>query len=333
MIPDQISVRRLESITKKFKNIKIMVIGDIMIDEYMWGNVNRISPEAPVPVVEVEKITERLGGAANVVQNLSSLGIDPVLISVLGKQHTSQRMLSMLAEVNCSSDYLYMSPTRKTTIKTRIMAKQQQVVRADRETVKDLSSIELKNIINKFNIAIDDVQCVIISDYGKGVICTPFLKEIRNSCTKRNLFTAVDPKDRHFDRYKNVSIITPNLREAHMALGAPYTSHISDINMRDMGWKIVDKLNLSFLLLTLSERGMALFENKGRVFNHLPTVARNAFDVTGAGDTVISVFCAAFTSGASALEAAFIANHAAGITCGEIGTASVDIQTLIKACQ
>lgn len=327
-----VSPDRLKEITENFKKAKIMVIGDIMIDEYMWGDVNRISPEAPVPVVEVEDITIRLGGAANVVQNLSKLGITPVLVSVLGNDANGDKMLTMLSDINCSEEYLCRSQERPTTIKTRIMAKQQQVVRADRESCSDLTDTELQDISGNFEKAVSDVNGVIISDYGKGVICPPLLEKTITCCHDRDLFIAVDPKDRHFDLYKGVSVITPNLKEAYTALGILHTVHPSDGEVENIGWKLVERFNLSYLLLTMSERGMVLFQREGKHFTHLPTVAQKVYDVTGAGDTVISLFSAAIISGAAPVEAAFLANHAAGITIAEIGTASVDVDTLLKAC-
>lgn len=309
-----------------------MVIGDLIIDKYMWGEVNRISPEAPVPVVDIEEETTRLGGAANVVQNLSTLGITPILLSVIGKDNNGNKLLGMLQEVNCSNRFLLKSSERITTIKTRIMAKHQQIVRADYESNKDLSSQELQSLLALFQEAVQNIDGIIISDYGKGVICTSLLKEIISICHRNNIFIAIDPKDRHFEMYKRVSIITPNLKEAHGALGIPYSSHLSDDEIKDLGWKITNNFKISYLLLTLSERGIALFERSKNRYFHLPTVAQKVYDVTGAGDTVISVFTAAITNGATPLEAAYLANNAAGITVAELGTASVTMDTLKNAC-
>ncbi len=327
-----ISKDKLRAITAKFADTKIMVVGDIMLDEYMWGDVNRISPEAPVPVVAVEEITHRLGGASNVIQNLSRLGITPVLVSVIGDDTNGAQLQAMLSENNCVNDYLCVSKTRPTSIKTRIMARQQQVVRADRESCDDLTEGELCDITGAFEKAVNEVQGVIISDYGKGVICPAFLETVIKTCREKGLFVAVDPKERHFDLYKGVTVITPNLREAYTALGIPLVKRPTDSEIKELGFQLVEKLDLSFLLLTLSERGMALFEKEGSRFTHLSTVARKVFDVTGAGDTVISAYSAAAVCGATPFEAAFIANHAAGITVAELGTASVETDALIRAC-
>lgn len=322
---------RIKQIVKKFNDTSIIVVGDIMLDEYLWGDVRRISPEAPVPVVHVESVSRRLGGAANVVQNLQKLGIKPLLVSVCGQDENGKNLISILEEQQCCASGVYCSGYRPTTIKTRIVARNQQVVRADRELVADLDEKEREYIWSRFEEFFNDSQGVIISDYGKGVVSQPVINNILEKCITNQRFVAIDPKDRHFDLYKKVSIMTPNLKEAHVMAGLTYRN-CSDEEIEQLGWKLLDHLELPYLLITLSERGMALFEREGRLFTHLPTVARKVFDVTGAGDTVISVFSAAFTCGASPLEAAFLANHAAGLTVAELGTASVDAQTILADC-
>jgi D-beta-D-heptose 7-phosphate kinase/D-beta-D-heptose 1-phosphate adenosyltransferase len=325
------SPERLKTIVDNFSNASIIVIGDIMLDEYLWGDVRRISPEAPVPVVQVESVSRRLGGAANVVQNLQKLGVKPHLVSLCGNDDNGKYLKTMLQEINCTSEGICASNNRPTTTKTRIIARHQQIVRADRELTSDLTNDEHDFLWNYFENFFGKTQGVIISDYGKGVISEPFINKVLEKCIQAGRFVAIDPKDRHFALYKQVSVITPNLKEAHTMAGIPY-QNCSDEEVIQLGWKILDDLNLPHLLITLSERGMALFEQKGRNFSHLPTVARKVFDVTGAGDTVISVFSAAVTSGATPFEAAFLANHAAGLTVAELGTASVDSETLLKDC-
>ncbi len=326
-----ISRERVRSIVEGYPGCRIMVIGDIMLDEYMWGDVRRISPEAPVPVVEIESITQRLGGAANVVQNLASLGMRPHLVSVHGNDTTGERLTEMLLEAGCITDGMVVSENRPTTTKTRIMAKQQQVCRADRETVGQLTDVDLRNLLSSFDRTISEVDGVLISDYGKGVICRPLLKHVTQKCSERGVFVAVDPKEQHFDLYNGVDVITPNLKETHAALGLPQARR-SDEEIRDLGRQLLSTLSMKMLLVTLSERGMALFQRDGDGFDHLPTVAREVYDVTGAGDTVISVFTASMLSGATPLEAAYIANHAAGFTVAQIGTSSVDPESLIDSC-
>lgn len=328
-----ISIDRLKEVTGNFTNTKIMVVGDVMLDEYMWGAVRRISPEAPVPVVEVEKVTQRLGGAANVVGNLVKLGVEPILISVAGRDDNGEKLDHMLTKMGCSISGLLKSDDRPTTIKTRIMASHQQVVRADRESVMDLTEREEEKLFYLFLSHLDSVGAVIISDYGKGVISKSFLKRIIEECKKRNVFVSVDPKDRHFDLYKGAGVITPNLKEAYAAAGTTQPKSSSDEEIAELGWKLVNDMDLTYLLLTLSEKGMAILEKDGKKFTHLPTVARDVFDVTGAGDTVISVFTSAIASGATPVEAAYIANHAAGITVAELGTAAVTVEEIISFCE
>jgi D-beta-D-heptose 7-phosphate kinase/D-beta-D-heptose 1-phosphate adenosyltransferase len=211
------------------------------------------------------------------------------------------------------------------------MAKHQQIVRTDQEMSEDLSVKERRNLIRTFEKWLPRVSAVIISDYGKGVISPPFVEQIIEQCKQAGVFVAIDPKERHFQFYRGVDIITPNLVETHAALGLP-VRHRTDEEVRELGWKLLRSLDLSNLLVTLSERGMALFEKKGRVFTHLPTVARAVYDVTGAGDTVVSVFTAATTCRATPIEAAFMANHAAGLTVAQLGTSSVTAAQLVKAC-
>ena len=327
----EISFDRLRIIVEGFRQTSIIVVGDIMLDEYLWGDVRRISPEAPVPIVEVDSVSRGLGGAANVVQNLSSLGIKPYLVSLCGSDENGRYLKDRLCEIGCISDGIVESQQRPTTIKSRILARHQQIVRADRELVRDLSDEESKRLLEHFQSFFDVASGIIISDYGKGVISQPLIDNIIENCVKSKKFIAIDPKERHFNLYKGVSVVTPNLKEAHTMLGLPYRN-CSDEQVKELGWKILDNLSLSYLLITLSERGMALFEGTERRFTHLPTVARKVFDVTGAGDTVISVLTAAFASGATPFEAAYLANHAAGLTVAELGTASVDPEGLLRAC-
>ncbi len=326
-----VSRERVRSIVEAYPRCRIMVIGDIMLDEYMWGDVRRISPEAPVPVVEIESVTHRLGGAANVVQNLAGLGMKPRLVSLRGNESTGERLNEMLVEASCITDGIVVSETRPTTTKTRIMAKQQQVCRADREITGAPGDDDLENLLTSFDRAVTEVDGVLVSDYGKGVLCRSLLKHVTQECRERGIFVAVDPKEQHFDLYNGVDVITPNLKETHAALGLPQARR-SNEEIRELGSQLLNRLSMKMLLVTLSERGMALFQREGNTFDHLPTVARAVYDVTGAGDTVISVFTASMLSGATPLEAAYIANHAAGMTVAQIGTSSVDPESLIDSC-
>lgn len=324
---------RLYEIIDQFSTASILVIGDIMIDEYIWGKVHRISPEAPVPVVDVHENTIRLGGAANVIQNLSTIGIKPYIASICGIDIAAEQIKKRFQETGCNTEALISLNNRPTTIKTRIMAHNQQVVRVDKEDKSPLTDNEANLILDKVIPLLDKVNGVIISDYGKGVI-TPFLlKQITKECNVRDLFISVDPKEQHFNFYNNVDVITPNLKEGYTSLGKQLKEMPSDEKIEAIGWEIVDTHNLKYLLLTLSEKGMAIFNSSQRTFTHFETVAKEVYDVTGAGDTVISVFTAAMVCDSTPEEATVLSNHAAGITVGEIGTASVtkaELQELIK---
>jgi D-beta-D-heptose 7-phosphate kinase/D-beta-D-heptose 1-phosphate adenosyltransferase len=325
------SPARIRRIVGNLAKQRIAVVGDIMIDEYLWGDVSRISPEAPVPVVRVESVSARLGGAANVAQNLRSLKVGASLVSVCGSDNEGERLLAMLKKIGCSTTCIHKSTTRPTTVKTRIVARQQHVIRVDREQTSDLTSGEAAILLKGFLKTIKTADAVILSDYAKGVVSPGFIASALDICKQNKLFIAIDPKDRHFEAYRGVSIITPNLKEAHSILGLPIR-HCSDTDVCELGWRIIDLLDLPYLLITLSERGIALFERTNRTAFHLPTRARTVFDVTGAGDTVISVFAAALAAGAKPVEAAFIANAAAGLTVAEVGTACVVPDKLIEAC-
>lgn len=326
----QLPEKQVRKLLTAIKKSSIIVVGDTMIDEYFWGDVQRISPEAPVPVVAVGSVTRRLGGAANVVQNLATLGVAPHLVSICGNDENGTYLAKMLREVGCSIEGLYRSESRPTTIKTRIIARQQQVVRADREQIGDLSDKECDALLTAFNRLLPHADGVIISDYGKGVISPSLITGMIEKCREKGNFIAIDPKDRHMHLYNGVSLITPNLKEAHMLAGKPFHP-CSNREVEKLGWQLMDHYDLAYLLITLSERGMALFCGDDHHFSLLPTVAQNVFDVTGAGDTVISLFTTAITSGATPVEAATLANHAAGIAVAQIGTASVTPDQLLES--
>lgn len=304
-----------------------------MLDEYIWGNVSRISPEAPVPVVEIMDESIKLGGAANVALNVKSLGDVPLLVGVVGKDKNGERLKEALADSGISSQGIFTDETRQTTSKTRIIAHSQQVVRADREKTEELSTdltLKLADFIRK-KIKEENISALLISDYGKGVISLDLLSEVISLAKRNNIFTSVDPKETHFMNYKKVSLITPNHSEA----GFAYGKRIRDeATLEEVGWGLLEKLEAEALLITRGEKGMSLFE-KNRILTHFPTVAKEVFDVTGAGDTVISSFTCAFAAGASLKEAALISNHAAGIVVGEVGTAQVTREELyndLKNC-
>jgi D-beta-D-heptose 7-phosphate kinase/D-beta-D-heptose 1-phosphate adenosyltransferase len=295
-----------------------------MLDCYLWGTVDRISPEAPVPVVNIQRETWTLGGAANVANNLRKLEVEPILIGVAGNDDNSLRLHSLLRKWKISSSYLVTTNRRPTTIKTRIIAHSQQVVRADREETKEVSERTQQKILETLAKNLSKANAVIISDYGKGVVTYKLLNEIIRLAREKGLFIAVDPKETHFMNYKGASIITPNHHEA----GFAYRKKIVDEkSLEAVGWGLMELLELGSVLITRGEKGMSLFEPSKRV-THLPTVAKEVYDVTGAGDTVIATLVAAKSAGATLLEAAKISNYAAGIVVGEVGTAQVTKEEL-----
>ena len=323
---------KLEKLFKQFDNRRILIVGDIMLDRYLWGTVSRISPEAPVPVVEVSREEHLLGGAANVASNIAALGGQPMLAGVVGKDTFASTLTAELTTRGFTADGVFVDRSRPTTVKTRIIAHNQQVVRADREKTDEISKRLNNKLMDYLSKTLDNVSAVIISDYGKGVINKTLLEKVISDCNKKKIFVAVDPKESHFFDYLHVSTITPNHHEAGFVVGKKITD---DATLEEVGWQILDRLKARSLLITLGEKGMAMFENgisdhNRRSLTKIPALARKVYDVTGAGDTVISVITMAVASGATLKEAAFIANVAAGEVVAEVGTAQVDKNRLKK---
>ncbi len=321
-----INTGQVVKIANNIGKAKILILGDIMLDEYLHGTVSRISPEAPVPVVEVNHEQTRLGGAANVANNIRTLGDKPCLVGVIGLDDAAIKLSQLLKENDISHDYLVDDKDRRTTIKTRIIAHSQQVVRADKEDTFEISARIEKIILDRFTAVADQIKAVIISDYGKGVITKSLLEKIIPLCLEKNIFVAVDPKDAHFFHYKKVSVVTPNHHEAGFVAGRKIRT---DRDLEIVGKELLERLEARSILITRGEKGMALFHATGEL-DLLPTVAKKVFDVTGAGDTVIAVFVSAMAAGANLSEAMVISNCAAGIVVGEIGTASVSKEKLIE---
>ncbi len=323
---EAIGTDRLNQLFSRWGGHRILILGDVMLDEYLWGNVSRISPEAPVPVVEILKESIKLGGAANVASNVKTLGDEPILVGVAGNEKNGERMRQALNAAQILDEGIFTQDGRPTTIKTRIIAHSQQVVRADREETQEISLELTERIIGFVKERIREIGALIISDYGKGVITLKLLSELIDLCRKNHIFVGVDPKETHFLNYKGVSLITPNHNEAAFAYG----KKIKDENtLEEVGWGLMDRLKAEAMLITRGESGMSLFE-RNRSLTHFPTRAKKVYDVTGAGDTVISTFACAFAAGASYKEAAFISNHAAGMVIGEIGTAQVTKDQLVE---
>jgi len=321
-----IAQERLRTIFDNVPNRAVVVVGDVMVDEYLWGLVERISPEAPVPVVDLQEQSFRLGGAANVAWNLVTFGVKTHLIGVVGDDTSAKVLRQELERKGISDAGLIVDKNRHTTRKTRVIAHSQQVVRIDRENREPVSPEIEDQILKIFRQVLDESDGVIISDYFKGVVTERVVKGIIQEARIKGKFIAVDPKEKHFMYFRGVNVITPNQKEAGVIVGEKLTT---DKAVYEAGWKIIDMLEVESVLITRGEKGMTLFERNGEI-THFPAVAKEVYDVTGAGDTVISVFTACAVSGATLKESALISNYAAGIVVGELGTAAVRRDELLK---
>ena len=316
---------RYKNIFNNFKKKNILVIGDLVLDHYIWGLVERISPEAPVPVVDVKEENYSLGGAANVAANIASLGGKVTVVGVRGDDIYGEELVSLLKKRGADTTGIFKGK-RPTTVKTRVIAHNQQVVRFDREDRKRLDERIFKKM-QAFLTSFDEKwDGVIVSDYKKGVISEKTMGFITKTFRKRGLFLSVDPKVGHFSLYRGVSLITPNTKEASDGAGIEIKDERS---LLKAGERLLRRLRCNAVLITRGEHGMSLFQ-RDSVF-HIPTVARSVFDVTGAGDTVIAATTLAYASGADLMDAAIIANHAAGIVIGQVGTATATPEEIIQS--
>lgn len=317
---------KFRKIISKFPKVKILVIGDLILDEFLWGDVSRISPEAPVPVVWVNRESFMPGGASNVANNINALGGKTYLAGVVGMDERGKVLISTLNERGIQTQGIIVDSERPTTLKTRVIAHHQQVVRIDKEKVDPIDGEKISKFVNYVKEIIDEVDAILIEDYGKGVITSRLLKEAMSLAKRYKKIIMVDPKEEHFHYYKGVTAITPNHHEASIATGIKIKDKDSLIQI---GKHLLSKLNTQAVLITLGEEGMQLFERSGRI-THIPTVAQEVFDVSGAGDTVISTFTLAKAAGASMVDAAYIANFAAGIVVGKVGIAVVSQKELLS---
>lgn len=321
------SGRELIEYVNKFPSSRILVIGDIILDEYIWGDVERISPEAPVPVVNVIRETRNLGGATNVLNNISSLGGKALICGVVGDDEYGAYLTQNIRALGVSTEGIIVDASRPTSIKTRVIARNQQVVRFDREAKKSVELPVMRKLLKIIENNIDDIDAVIISDYGKGVISSHMIRDIEKLVSGRSIIIAVDPKTENFKYYRKVDIITPNHHEAAAFCGFTITD---DDSLIRAGEYILDKLKCKSVLITQGKDGMTLFES-GTAPCHIPTVARKVFDVSGAGDTVISTLSLGLASGMNKESAALISNFASGIVVGEVGTSTVTAKQLKDA--
>jgi rfaE bifunctional protein kinase chain/domain len=322
----KLSENRIKELKNNFEGKRIAIIGDMMLDGYFWGDVKRISPEAPVPVLEVGEEFFRFGGAANVALNIAALGGIPIPIGVIGDDNYGAIFSSLLNDSKISADGIFIDESRPTTTKTRVIADSQHVVRIDKESKDDLNSKMEGKLFDYIKKNINDLDGIILQDYNKGVLTESLITKIVNEANEMNKLITVDPKFENFWSYKNVTVFKPNRKEAEEKLGLKITSS-KDVSFA--GSKLLEKLNAQYVLLTLGEEGIAVFK-KGKEEKRMPTKARKVADVSGAGDTVISTLTLSLAAGADILEASYLANYAGGIVCGEVGIVPVDKEKLFS---
>ncbi|MBC7196269.1 MAG: D-glycero-beta-D-manno-heptose-7-phosphate kinase [Deferribacterales bacterium] len=310
-------MKKYVDIINSIKNLKILVIGDLMLDVFLYGDVERISPEAPVPVVKVSNMLHVPGGAANVSSNLKSLGVDVTLCGVVGDDETGKKFRNIISSQKINAFFL--NDGRRTSIKTRVIASNQQVVRYDVEDNKKLSGKHIKEIESFLKNRIKEFKAIIISDYGKGVVTKKLIEMVSKLANENKIPLTVDPKIENFKFYKGVTCITPNTKEASEGSGVNIKDNVTLLKAAK---KIMNRLNPETLLITRGSKGMAFFDSVGNVVK-VPALAKEVFDVTGAGDTVISVFTAAIAAGANYIDAMKLSNLAGSIVVGKMGTATV----------
>jgi len=313
---------------------RVLVVGDVMLDQFIWGSVARISPEAPVPVVDFERESLMPGGAANVARNLVSLAVPTDLFGAIGADDAGRKLLDLLRGQSIGCSGLVMNSARHTSVKTRIVAHKQQVVRIDRESRDGLDGSLTRRLLASVRAKLPRTAAVIVGDYGKGVVTQRLLDELKALCRQRGVWLSLDPKPVHRLNLCDLSLITPNRKEAFELAAMPDETRcadpMADRNLMLVAERLLSELRPALLLITLGEQGMLLCQ-RGRPPFHITTVAQEVFDVSGAGDTVIATFTLAIAAGASPLEATILSNHAAGIVVGKFGTATTTPQELIAS--
>ena len=302
----------------------VLVVGDLMIDHYLWGACDRISPEAPVPVIDVREESEILGGAGNVINNLQALGAVVSVASVVGEDENGRRLKAMLEEIEVNTEALILQKGRSTTRKSRVIASHQQVLRFDSETKEAIEKSTAAELLSRIESAISDFDIVLLSDYGKGVLEESFTASLIELARSEGKMVLVDPKGRDYSKYRGATLVTPNRKEASEATGIEI---VDTESLRRAGFKLKEELSLDMAMITLSEEGMAIFDDNMRT---IETVAREVYDVTGAGDTVLSTLGFVLACGGNIDEAARIANAAAAVVVGKLGSATADWDEIIS---
>jgi D-glycero-beta-D-manno-heptose-7-phosphate kinase len=316
-------VMRVEQLMEIVPTRNIMVVGDIMLDEYLWGTVRGISPEAPVPVVEIRSKTYALGGAGNVAANLANLGSNIYLAGVVGNDVEAARLADLVAATPRISLHAYPCQNRPTTTKTRIIAHSQQMLRTDHEERNPIPAQAEAEILNCVRERLDSLHACVLSDYAKGVLTEQLLHELITMCKQANIPVIVDPKGHRYGRYRGATVVTPNTAEANLAA----QNGEGSMTIEQVADRLQGEIGNGALLITRGPQGMSLFM-PGHQITHIPAQARNIYDVTGAGDTVVAVLALLLAAGMEMLEAARLANYAAGIVVGKVGTACVSFEEL-----
>ena len=329
-----LSVSRARQFLSAASTTRVLVVGDVMLDQFIWGSVARISPEAPVPVVDFERESFMPGGAANVARNLTALNVPTELFGAIGQDDAARRLEKLLAGQKIGCAGLVANRARYTSVKTRIVAHKQQVVRIDRETRDGLDAKLTGRLLAGLKAKLPRTAAIIVGDYGKGVVTQPLLNEIKTLCRARGIWLSFDPKPVHHLNLSSLSLITPNRKETFELASLPdetrHADPLADKNLMLAAERLLNELRPAVLLITLGELGMLLCQRGHKPF-HIPTVAQEVFDVSGAGDTVIATFTLAIAAGASPVEAAVLSNHAAGIVVGKVGTATTSPEELLAS--
>lgn len=318
---------RAAGLLKNFVGKRVLVIGDLMLDEFLWGHARRIAPEAPVPVVEIVRESVHTGGAGNVAANLAALKAQTVIIGVKGNDSFGTRLCDEFDRLGINSEHIVIDNSRPTTVKTRIIAHSQHVVRTDREKKHPVDRVIEQHLIDRFLVSLPQADAVIVSDYEKGVITPTLLSVILPAVKKRDIPVCIDPKLKNFEYYQPATLVTPNQHEAESAARMTIDSPES---LEKVGQKLRSMLGSADILITRGEEGMSLF-NGDEHPTHIPTMAREVFDVTGAGDTVVATLTLGLAAGANSIEAAMLANYAAGIVVGKVGTATASPEEILNS--
>lgn len=320
------TTEQLKQLLGHFSEQKILVIGDLMLDHYLWGDISRISPEAPVPVVDIESEEYKLGGAANVCYNVATLGATVIPIGVIGNDENGERLSEIFRESRMATEGLFIDSSRPTTIKSRVIARGQHMIRTDRETRSPLDESLNSQIIRFVSSHLNDIDGIIFEDYNKGLLSRHLIQTLIGLAKEHHIPVSVDPKFENFFDYEHVSLFKPNRKETMDRLGLV---QMDGDALEKAGQKLMDRLHCDALLITLGDKGMALFE-QGTPLVTIPTQAVKVHDVSGAGDTVIATMAVCLAAGANYKEAATIANQAAGIVCGQVGIVPIDKDELLK---